>query len=92
MKVAVTKAINVSGVQFVIAVGIALIILAAIQLATVITITAGAFLAIIAAMLQLIKPMKTLTTLNAAIQRGLAGAESVFALLDKATEPDRGKK
>ncbi|WP_133138933.1 lipid A export permease/ATP-binding protein MsbA [Legionella genomosp. 1] len=91
MKVAVTKAINVFGVQFVIAVGIALIILAAIQLTTVITISAGSFLAIIAAMLQLIKPMKTLTTLNATIQRGLAGAESVFSLLDKPIESDKGK-
>ncbi|KTC87225.1 lipid A export permease/ATP-binding protein MsbA [Legionella brunensis] len=91
MKVAVSKAINVSGVQFVIAVGIAVIILAAIQLATVITITAGSFLAIIAAMLQLIKPMKTLTTLNATIQKGLAGAESVFDLLDKSIENDQGK-
>src|SRR5262249_10556687 len=62
------------------------------QLASVITITAGAFLAITAAMFQLIKPMKTLTTLNAMIQRGLAGAESVFNLLDKASEPDHGKK
>ena len=41
-------------------------------------------------MLQLIKPMKTLTTLNAAIQRGLAGAESVFALLDHVVENDSG--
>lgn len=92
MKVAISKAINVSGVQFVIAVGIAVIILAAIQLATVITITAGSFLAIIAAMLQLIKPMKTLTTLNATIQRGLAGAESVFDLLDKPIESTKGTK
>ncbi|MDI9819384.1 MULTISPECIES: lipid A export permease/ATP-binding protein MsbA [unclassified Legionella] len=92
MKVAVSKAINVSGVQFVIAIGIAVIIFAAIQLATVITITAGSFLAIIAAMLQLIKPMKTLTTLNATIQRGLAGAESVFDLLDKPIENACGKK
>ncbi|KTC87595.1 MULTISPECIES: lipid A export permease/ATP-binding protein MsbA [Legionella] len=92
MKVAVSKAINVSGVQFVIAVGIAVIILAAIQLSTVITITAGSFLAIIAAMLQLIKPMKTLTTLNAQIQRGLAGAESVFDLLDKPVESKKGKR
>ncbi len=92
MKVAVSKAINVSGVQMVIAIGIAAIIFAAIQLSTVITITAGSFLAIIAAMLQLIKPMKTLTTLNATIQRGLAGAESVFTLLDKAVEADKGRR
>lgn len=91
MKVAVSKGVNVSGVQFVIAVGIAAIIFAAIKLATVITITAGSFLAIIAAMLQLIKPMKTLTTLNATIQRGLAGAESVFTMLDSPVEPGGGK-
>ncbi|QDP73094.1 lipid A export permease/ATP-binding protein MsbA [Legionella israelensis] len=91
MKVAVSKAINVSGVQCVIAIGIAVIIYAAIQLSTVITITAGSFLAIIAAMLQLIKPMKTLTTLNATIQKGLAGAESVFNLLDKNVEAKEGR-
>ena len=90
MKVAVSKAINVSGVQCIIAIGIAIIIFAAIQLASVITFTAGSFLAILAAMLQLIKPMKTLTTLNATFQRGLAGAESVFSLLDEKPEPIGG--
>lgn len=90
MKVAVSKAINVSGVQMVIAIGIAAIIGAAIQLSTVVIVSAGSFLAIIAAMLQLIKPMKTLTTLNAVIQKGLAGAESVFNLLDQPVERDQG--
>lgn len=90
MKVAVSKGINVFGVQFIIALGIAAIIYVAIQLSTVITITAGSFLAIIAAMLQLIKPMKTLTTLNATIQKGLAGAESVFTLLDFPAEKKHG--
>lgn len=90
MKVAMSKAINVCSVQVIIAIGIALIILVAIQLSTVITVTAGSFLAVIAAMLQLIKPMKTLTTLHATIQRGLAGAESVFQMLDCAVEPDSG--
>lgn len=92
MKVAVSKATNVSGVQFVIAIGIATIIFAAIKLAAVITISAGSFVAIIAAMLQLIKPIKTLTNLNATIQRGLAGAESVFILLDKPVEPRGGRQ
>lgn len=91
MKVAVSKAINVSGVQAIIAMGIAGIIFAAIQLSSVITVTAGSFLAIIAAMLQLIKPMKTLTTLNTVFQRGLAGAESVFRVMDESTEPVGGK-
>jgi len=82
MKVAVSKAVNVSLVQAIIAFGIAAIIFAAIKLSSIIIVTAGSFLAIIAAMLQLIKPIKTLTTLHASIQRGLAGAESVFGLLD----------
>ena len=91
MKVAASKAINVFGVQFIIAIGIAAIIFVAIQLSAVIHISAGSFLAIIAAMLQLIKPMKTLTTLNATIQRGLAGAESIFELLKKPVESVTGK-
>ncbi len=92
MKVAVSKAINVAGVQTIIALGISAIIFATIKLATVMTITAGSFLAIIVAMLQLIKPMKTLTTLNATIQRGLAGAESVFNLLNQPIELSEGRE
>ncbi|MDX2345690.1 MAG: lipid A export permease/ATP-binding protein MsbA [Legionella sp.] len=91
MKVAMNRAINVSGVQTIIAIGIAGIILAAIQLQSVITITAGSFLAIIAAMLQLIKPMKTLTTLSSVFQKGLAGAESIFRVLDEPKEPTDGR-
>lgn len=90
MKVATSKAINVSSVQMIIGVGISFIIFISIKLSTVIIVTAGAFLAIIAAMLQLIKPLKTLTNLNAAIQRGLAGAESVFILLDNKVEESQG--
>ncbi len=91
MKVASSKALNVSSVQLIIAIGISAIIFAAIQLSTVLAISAGSFLAILASMLQLIKPMKTLTTLNATIQRGLAGAESVFHLLDKPIESGEGQ-
>lgn len=90
MKIAVSKVLNVAGVQTVIAIGIAMIVFMAIKLSTVIVITAGSFLAIIAAMIQLIKPMKALTTLNASIQKGLAGAESVFHLLDLSVEKEDG--
>lgn len=86
LKVAMSKALNVFGVQMILAVAMTIIIFAAIQLAKMVTITAGTFLAITAAMLQLIKPMKTLTTLNASLQRGFAGAESIFSLLDLPTE------
>jgi ATP-binding cassette, subfamily B, bacterial MsbA len=88
LKMAVSKAINVFGVQMILAIAMTIIIFAAIQLAKHITMTPGTFVAITAAGLQLIKPMKTLTNLNATLQRGLAGAESIFQLLDQAIEKD----
>ncbi|HBB52718.1 MAG TPA: lipid A export permease/ATP-binding protein MsbA [Legionellales bacterium] len=90
LKVAMSKAINVFGVQMILAIAMTIIIFAAIQLAKHITITPGTFVAITAAGLQLIKPMKTLTNLNATLQRGFAGAESIFQLLDKELEKDNG--
>lgn len=92
MKVAATKAYNISGVQIIIALGMAMIILIAIKLSSILTISPGGFLAIIAAMLQIIKPMKNLTTVTSVIQRGLAGAESIFNLLDQRLEQDLGTK
>jgi subfamily B ATP-binding cassette protein MsbA len=52
--------------------------------------TPGAFAAFITAMLMLIAPLKHLTEVNNALQRGLASAESVFGLLDAPVEQDKG--
>lgn len=92
MKVAKIKLINVAGVQLVIGFGIAAIISAAIYLSSSIEVGAGGFVSILAAMLQLIKPLKDLSTVNSTIQRGLAGAESIFELFDKPAERDEGKQ
>ena len=53
-------------------------------------ITVGGFVSFITAMLMLLAPIKRLTSINEAIQRGLAAAEVVFALLDHDSEPDQG--
>jgi subfamily B ATP-binding cassette protein MsbA len=53
--------------------------------------SAGSFISFITAMLLLISPIKQLTTVNSAIQRGLAASESIFELLDTAQEDDHGK-
>lgn len=52
--------------------------------------TAGGFAALITAMLALLKPLKNFTKVNAIIQAGIAGAESVFGLLDQEAEKDTG--
>lgn len=52
--------------------------------------SAGGFVSFITSMLQLISPIKQLTSVNATLQRGLAASESVFALLDTPEEADPG--
>lgn len=52
--------------------------------------SAGGFAAMIGAMLSIFKPMRDFTTVNNIIQQGLAGAESVFALLDSPVEKNDG--
>ena len=88
LKVAVTNSIGTSVVQVIIAVPIALTL----WLATspLLGISAGAFAAMIAALLQLLRPVRRLTIVNGSIQSGLAGAESIFELLDKPVEVDSG--
>lgn len=54
--------------------------------------SAGGFVSFITAMLLLIAPIKQLTTISAILQRGLAGCESVFELLDTPIEEDRGSR
>jgi len=52
--------------------------------------TVGGFVSFITAMLMLLAPLKHLADVNAPLQRGLAAAESVFAMLDETEEDDRG--
>lgn len=49
-------------------------------------ITIGGLALIVTAMLQLPRPARRLTNVNADIQRGLAAAESIFCLLDEPSE------
>ncbi len=51
---------------------------------------AGDFIAYMAALLHLLNQLKTLSNVNAVIQRGITAAESVFALIDEQPEPDTG--
>jgi ATP-binding cassette, subfamily B, bacterial MsbA len=50
----------------------------------------GEFASFITAMLMLLAPLKHLTEINTALQRGLASAESVFAMIDTPVEEDSG--
>ncbi len=54
--------------------------------------TVGGFVSFIVAMLMLSAPMKRLSSVTEALQRGLAAAEAVFDLLDRPGETDTGTR
>ncbi len=90
MKQIAASAASTPVVQLIAAVALATII----WIATVQSISArlsvGEFAAFITGMLLLTAPLKRITDVNEHVQKGLAAAESVFALLDVPQEPDRG--
>lgn len=90
MKVITASAINVPVVQFIAAFALAVIIYIASLQSAADQITVGTFVSFFAAMGLLFSPIKRLTSVNEPLQRGLAGAESTFALLDAPPEPDAG--
>lgn len=90
LKIVITKCVSVSSVQLAGVTGLALMIYFGTTAASQETLTAGGFTAVLAAMMALLKPMKDIASVNATIQRGLAGAESVFELIDADVEKDHG--
>ena len=55
-------------------------------------VTIGGFVSFFTAMALLLSPLKRLTSINTALQRGLAAAESVFTLVDEEPEADHGTR
>ncbi|MFA5915938.1 MAG: lipid A export permease/ATP-binding protein MsbA [Burkholderiales bacterium] len=53
-------------------------------------VTVGSFVSFMTATLMLLTPLKHLTGVNSSLQRGLAAAESVFAVIDEEPEEDSG--
>ena len=92
MKQAAASAANVPLVQMVAAVVLAIIVYIATVQSRSDETTVGGFLSFVAAMLMLTAPLKRLTAVSEYLQRGLAAAESVFELLDTASEVDTGQQ
>ena len=90
MKQAAAAAANVPIVQMVAAIALAVIVYLATLQSQADETTVGGFVSFIMAMLMLTAPLKRLAGVSEHLQRGLAAAESVFALLDTAGETDSG--
>ena len=90
IKETVAAAANVPLVQLLASIALAVMIYAATAQSAANQITVGGFVSFITAMLMLLAPIKRLTGLNEALQKGLAAAEVVFAIIDRDTERDQG--
>lgn len=90
MKQVMVKAISVPTIQLMAACGLASIIYMASRPSS--GFTPGQFGSFISAMLLLMDPLKRLTDINAILQRGIAGAASIFELMDEASEVDTGQQ
>ncbi len=86
LKLMATMAASVPVIQFLAAIAVASIV----YLLMNSDVKTGDFIAYITAMMFLMAPLKRLTSVNAAIQKGIAAASSIFDLLDEKMEKDTG--
>lgn len=90
MKVAMAAAASGPLVLLILSLALAVIIYLAGKQAEAGTMSVGEFVSFFTAIGMLLSPIKRLTGINEHLQRGLAAAESVFALIDQDSEPDQG--
>lgn len=91
VKLTATSAASTPLVQLVAASTLALVVWLATREEIVATLSPGTFVSFLAAMLLLLPPLKRLTSVNAALQKGIVAVESVFDLLDSKIEQDAGQ-
>ncbi|MSR14726.1 MAG: lipid A export permease/ATP-binding protein MsbA [Gammaproteobacteria bacterium] len=92
MKVIGTNAAMEPVIQALIALGVGLMMVLALREATHGEMTRGDFISFVAATALLLAPIKRLTSMNEYLQRGLAAAESIFALIDEPPEANSGNR
>lgn len=88
LKITVTSSIGGSLTQTLFAIPLAIAL--GIATSPYLHVSAGSFASIIATMVSLLQPARRLTNVNNTIQKGIAGAISIFQILDKEEEVDQG--
>lgn len=92
LKLALTTALSVPIIQFIIAIAMAGVIYVATMESVQDSIDVGTFMSFFFSMMMLFAPMKRLSNVNVDIQKGIAAANSAFDLLDQKSETDIGTK
>lgn len=88
LKIVVTNSTGTSIVQLLISIPIAMIL--TFSMLPSFHVSAGNFASVLASMVMILRPLRRLTMLNSDIQKGIAGAEGIFEILDEPVEKDVG--
>lgn len=92
MRMATTFAATVPVTQIITACALSIVMVIALHQASNGETTVGSFVSFVMAMLMLLTPLKHLAEINGPLQRGLAAADVVFALIDAQPERTTGKQ
>lgn len=90
MKMVQTLSIFDPLIQFIGALALACVLYTASIPSIMEKLTSGTITVIFSSMIVLMKPLKSLTNVNAQFQKGMAACQALFAILDLETEKDRG--
>jgi subfamily B ATP-binding cassette protein MsbA len=90
LKLIRVRALGVAVTQIVFGIGIAMVIYFAARDSLQDALSAGQFIVFFSAMMWMLQPVRRITNVNATLQRGVAGADSLFQLIDQADEKDTG--
>ncbi len=91
MRMVATRLASSSMVQLAAGLALVLLMVVATRPSMLNEISAGTFTVVFWAMIGTIPPLKRLTTVQAQVQKGIAAAESIFAVLDTEAEIDSGE-
>ena len=92
LKLIWVRSLGVAVTQVVFGFGIALVIYVAGRQSIEGVLTPGQFISFFSAMMLMLQPVRRITNVNATLQRGVAGADSLFAIMDEKDEEDRGTR
>jgi subfamily B ATP-binding cassette protein MsbA len=90
LKLIRVRSMGVAVTQTIFGFGVALVIFMASRESLEGNLSAGQFISFFSAMMLMLQPVRRITNVNATLQRGVAGAHSLFAIMDEPDEIDTG--
>ena len=92
MKLVSASSISDPVIQLIASLALAFVLFAASFPSVMETLTAGTITVVFSSMIALMRPLKSLTNVNAQFQRGMAACQTLFSILDSEQEVDNGKR